>query len=65
MFRFWHFLLNKNFLNIFLKIKREGLNDKKSLYWHLFILENSRKMVIFLGFTTYREKKEEKGGRFC
>ena len=38
---------------------------KKSIYWHLFKLENSRKMVIFLGFTTYREKKEEKGGRFC
>ena len=38
---------------------------KKPIYWHFDILENSRKIAIFLRFTTYREKKEEKGGRFC
>ena len=32
---------------------------KKTIYWHLFILENSRRMVIFLRFTTYREKIRE------
>ena len=34
---------------------------KKSIYWHLYILENSRKITIFFGFTTYREKKRREG----
>ena len=35
---------------------------RKSIYWHLYILENSRKIGIFGGVTTYREKKR-RGGR--
>ena len=29
---------------------------KKSIYCHLYILGHSRKIAIFFGFTTYREK---------
>ena len=36
---------------------------KKHIYWHLYILENSRKSAIFFGFTTYREKKKKKERR--
>ena len=33
---------------------------KKSIYWHRYILENSRKTAIFFGFTTYRKKRRER-----
>ena len=33
---------------------------KKSIFCHISILENSRKIAIFLGFTTYREKKKRR-----
>ena len=33
---------------------------KKSIYWHFYILENSRKIAIFFGFTTYREKEKRR-----
>ena len=33
---------------------------KKSIYYHLYILGNSRKIAIFFGFTTYRGKKYRK-----
>ena len=45
----------------FWKIKGEGLNAKKSIYWHPYVLENSRKISIFFGYTTYREKKRREG----
>ena len=33
---------------------------KNIIYWHFYILKNSRKIAIFLGFTTYREKKKRR-----
>ena len=57
-----YFSRNKNSFHIFLKIEGEGLNNNKTIYLHLYSLDNSRKSVIFFGFTTYREKRQELEG---
>ena len=60
IFRFWHFLLNNIFWNIFLKIKGDCLNDKKVYLLAFLYIRKFKKNQSFLGSQDTDKKKKRR-----